>query len=99
MADRGVRPTWKATPFGHITQEQCDAFEARMNATAATVQDDDTPLIVAVRQGRAAGLHSRPLPHFQRQGKEQPMFELWMTNVMPNEVTRDYQPPAGAGAD
>ena len=54
MADRGVRPTWKATPFGHITQEQCDAFEARMNATAATVQDDDTPLIVAVRQGRAA---------------------------------------------
>ena len=107
MADRGVRPTWKATPFGHITQEQCDAFEARMNATAATVQDDDTPLIVVVKpwsrkthklfpapaRARAVelvrwGFRFSRLPHFQRQGKEQPMFELWMTKILPHEIVR-----------
>ena len=45
------------------------------------------------------GFRFSRLPHFQRQGKEQAMYELWMTNVMPNEVTRDYQPPASSGAD
>ena len=40
------------------------------------------------------GFRFSRLPHFA--GAEQAMYDVWMTVVMPHEVTRDYQPPPAA---
>ena len=34
------------------------------------------------------GFRFSRLPHFERQGKEQAMFELWMTKILPHEIVR-----------
>ena len=39
------------------------------------------------------GFRFSRLPHFARLGKEQEMYELWMTSVLGHAVTRDYRPP------
>ena len=60
------------------------------------------PLIDAARHGRAADVAAlladgadvneqnpdQTRAHFERQGKEQPMFELWMTKILPHEIVR-----------
>ena len=39
------------------------------------------------------GFRFSRLPHFAQLGKEQEMYELWMTSVLGHAVTRDYRPP------